>query len=241
MPGKVVVGSEAVCSSQSPCVEMKEGRVGVANARSRLTEEIPSGGDDQVFLPSSNSWGRWSSADLELDTTVWHLSARRWVLVPPTIPVFADSPPLSHPPREATYPRFITDYSESDEDLFRSSPYSITEPGPSRASSRTQSLHCQDSGSCRVSSPLDFLEDEATPGSAVTAGALLEPVLPHFVTAAQPNEKADDEVLLLTIAPSEALWEMRVFSIAPRGCGKTDADGGTALTPLGPPVRWVHS
>ncbi|KAL8613602.1 hypothetical protein ACOMHN_022021 [Nucella lapillus] len=44
MPGKVVVGSEAVCSSQSPCVEMKDGRVGVADARSRLTEEIPSGG-----------------------------------------------------------------------------------------------------------------------------------------------------------------------------------------------------
>ncbi|KAL8602815.1 hypothetical protein ACOMHN_061049 [Nucella lapillus] len=150
-------------------------------------------------------------------------------------------PNLSHPPREATYPRFITDYSESGEDLFRSSPYSITEPGPSRARSRTQSLHCRDSGSCRVPSPPDFLEDEATPGSAVTADALLEPVLPHFVTAAQPNEKADDEVLLLTIAPSEALWEMRVFSIAPRGCGKTEADVRTALTPLGPPVRWVRS
>ncbi|KAL8577435.1 hypothetical protein ACOMHN_048070 [Nucella lapillus] len=119
-------------------------------------------GDDQVFLPSSNSWGRWSSADLELDTTVWHSSARRWVLVPPTTPVFADSPPptFSHPPRAATYPRFITDYSESDEDpeedLFRSSPYSITEPGPSRARSRTQSLHCQNSGSCRAPSPPTF-------------------------------------------------------------------------------------
>ncbi|KAL8583448.1 hypothetical protein ACOMHN_044807 [Nucella lapillus] len=99
-------------------------------------------------------------------------------------------PNLSHPPREATYPRFITDYSESDEDLFRSSPYSITEPGPSRARSRTQSLHCQDSGSCRVPSPPDFLEDEATPGSAVTAGALLEPVLPHFVTAAPTKRES---------------------------------------------------
>ncbi|KAL8587091.1 hypothetical protein ACOMHN_026059 [Nucella lapillus] len=31
------------------------------------------------FLPSSNYWGRWSSADFELDTTVWHSSARRLV------------------------------------------------------------------------------------------------------------------------------------------------------------------
>ncbi|KAL8561185.1 hypothetical protein ACOMHN_029256 [Nucella lapillus] len=137
-------------------------------------------GDDQVFLPSSNSWGRWSSADPELDTTVWHSSARRWVLVPPTIPVFADSPPptFSHPPQAATYPRFLTDYSESDEDPeedhFRSSPYSITEPGPSRL------------------------------GLGVTAGALLEPVLPHFLTTAQPNEKADNEVLLLFGQPSTA-------------------------------------
>ncbi|KAL8590049.1 hypothetical protein ACOMHN_034280 [Nucella lapillus] len=149
-------------------------------------------GDDQVFLPSSNSWGRWSSVDRELDTTVWHSSARRWVLVPPTSPAFADSPPptFSHPPRGATD-------SESDEgpeeDHFRS----FMEHGPSRARPRTQSLHGQDSGSCRAPSPPDFFEDEAPPGSSVTAGALLEPVLPHFLTTAQPTERADNEVLCL--------------------------------------------
>ncbi|KAL8616734.1 hypothetical protein ACOMHN_017772 [Nucella lapillus] len=156
-------------------------------------------GDDQVFLPSSNSWGRWSSVDRELDTTVWHSSARRWVLVPPTFPVFADSPPptFSPPPRGATD-------SESDEDPEEDHFRFFMEHEPSRARPRTQSLHGQDSGSCRAPSPPDFLEDEAPPGSSVTAGALLEPVLPHFLTTAQPTEKADNEVLRLFGQPSIA-------------------------------------
>ncbi|KAL8573503.1 hypothetical protein ACOMHN_047774 [Nucella lapillus] len=156
-------------------------------------------GDDQVFLPSSNSWGRWSSVDCELDTSVWHSSARRWVLVPPTFPAFADSPPptFSHPPRGATD-------SESDEGLEEDHSRSFMEHGPSRARPRAQSLHGQDSGSCRAPSPPDFLEDEAPPGSSVTAGALLQPVLPHFLTTAQPTEKADNEVLCLFGQPSIA-------------------------------------
>ncbi|KAL8596908.1 hypothetical protein ACOMHN_062279 [Nucella lapillus] len=50
----------------------------------------------------------------------------------------------------------------------------------------------------------DFLEYEAPPGSSVTAGALLEPVLPHFLTTAQPTERADNEVLRLFGQPSIA-------------------------------------